>query len=174
MLTKADIEKYFLAEKQESLIFLAIGIIAILLSLIFYSYLKTSFYKGAAVPLLVIGLIQAMVGYTVYTKSDMQRIGNVYAYDMDPGKLKAEELPRMKTVNKNFVIYKWMEIVLFLSGITLIFLYKSDTAKALWFGLGLTLAIQAGVMLVADFFATKRASVYTIQLENFINKGKGT
>ena len=129
MLTKADIEKYFLAEKHESLIFLAIGIIAILLSIFFYSYLKTNFYKGAAIPLLVIGLIQSIVGYTVYARSDEQRISNVYAYDMDPGKLKEQELPRMKTVNRNFVIYRWVEIVFVLSGIVLILLYKTNPDK---------------------------------------------
>src|SRR5882672_3895210 len=172
MLTKADIEKYFLAEKHESLIFLAVGIVAILLSLIFYSYLKTNFYKGAAIPLLAIGLIQAVVGYTVYARSDEQRVSNVYAYDMDPGKLKEQELPRMKTVNKSFVIYRWIEIVLLLAGIVLIFLYRANPDKAFWFGLGLTLAIQATLMLPADYFAEKRAKIYSGQLENFINSNK--
>jgi len=172
MLSKADIEKYFMAEKHESLIFLGIGIIAILLSLVFYSYLKTNLYKGAAIPLLVIGLIQAVVGYTVYARSDEQRISNVYAYDMDPVKLKAQEFPRMKTVKKNFIIYRWVEIVLVLSGIALIFLYKTNPNKAFWFGLGMTLAIQAGLMFAADYFAEQRAGVYTNLLENFVNNNK--
>jgi len=172
MLTKTDIEKYFLAEKHESLIFLAVGIIAILLSLFFYSYLKTNFYKGAAIPLLVIGLIQAVVGYTVYTKSDEQRISNVYAYDMDPGKLKVQELPRIKTVNKNFVIYRWVEIVLLLAGIALVFLYRTNPDKTFWFGLGLTLAIQAVLMLPADYFAEQRAKTYSGQLESFVQNNK--
>jgi hypothetical protein len=169
MLTKADIEKYFLAEKHESLIFLVVGIIAIALSLIFYSYLKTNFYKGAAIPLLIIGLVQAVVGYTVYARSDEQRVSNVYAYDMDPGKLKAQELPRMKTVNKNFTIYRWTEIIFLLSGIALIFLYRTNPDKTFWFGLGVTLAVQAVLMLLADYFAEQRAEAYTNLLEKFIN-----
>lgn len=51
MFTKADIEKYFIAEKSESMLFLVFGLIAISLSIFFFSYLKTNFYKGAAVPL---------------------------------------------------------------------------------------------------------------------------
>jgi len=172
MLTKADIEKYFLAEKHESLIFLVVGVIAIVLSLIFYSYLKTNFYKGIAIPLLVIGIVEAVVGYTVYTRSDEQRVTNVYAYDMDPGKLKAQELPRMKTVNKNFIIYRWIEIIFLLSGIALIFLHRANPDKAFWFGLGITLAIQALLMLVADYFAEQRAGAYTSLLEKFINGNK--
>ncbi|MBS1596664.1 MAG: hypothetical protein JST75_00455 [Bacteroidetes bacterium] len=169
MLTKADIEKYFLAEKHESLMFLVVGIIAIVLSLIFYSYLKTNFYKGAAIPLLVIGIAQAVVGYTVYARSDEQRIGNVYAYDMDPGKLKMQEFPRMQTVNKNFVIYRWIEIAFLIAGGTLIFLYRNDPDKIFWFGLGITLVIQAALLLIADQIAAQRASVYTSLLEKFIN-----
>src|SRR5271170_5936413 len=102
MFTKADIEKYFLAEKQESLAFLVVRIIAILLAAGFFFLWKTNFAKGAAVPLLIIGLIQVVVGYTVYARSDNQRIDNVYACDMNPNKLKKDELPRIKRVNKDF------------------------------------------------------------------------
>ena len=66
MLTKADIEKYFIAEKQESLVFLVSGLVAILLALIFYFAVKSSISRGAALPLLVLGLMQAVAGYTVY------------------------------------------------------------------------------------------------------------
>lgn len=172
MLTKADIEKYFLAEKHEGLLFLVIGIIAIVLSLIFYSYLKTNFYKGAAIPLLVIGLVQSIVGYTVYARSDEQRISNVYAYDMDPGRLKMQELPRMKTVNRSFSIYKWIEFIFLLAGVSIIFLCRTNPDRSLWYGLGITLTIQAVLMLVADYFAAQRAGEYTSLLEEFINKKK--
>lgn len=52
MFSKAEIEKYFTAEKQGSLLFLVIGVVAIILELVFYLGLKTSFYKGAAIPIL--------------------------------------------------------------------------------------------------------------------------
>ncbi len=50
MFTKADIEKYFNAEKAESLLFLGIGIAGIIVAVLFLFVLKTQFYKGAAVP----------------------------------------------------------------------------------------------------------------------------
>src|SRR5437762_4412597 len=98
MFSKQDIEKYFLAEKQLGLLFIVVGAVAIVLAIIFFFLLKTSFYKGAAIPLLVIGLIQLIAGTTVYKRSDNDRIRNVYAYDMNPGQLKNEELPRMQAV----------------------------------------------------------------------------
>ncbi len=170
MFTKADIEKYFAAEKQESLLFLVIGIVAILLAITFFFILKTNFYKGAAIPLLVIGLIQVTVGFTVYKRSDGDRIRNVYAFDMNPGELQDKELPRMEKVNKTFVIYRWLEIALILAGIILIMMFRLRPEKSFLFGLGVTLSIQAFLMLGADYFAEKRAHIYTNQLKAIFQK----
>lgn len=171
MFSKTDIEKYFLAEKNTCLIFLIVGIAAILLAAGFFFFWKTNFAKGAAVPLLIIGLVQMIAGYVVYEKSDNQRIDNVYAFDMNPSKLKNEELPRMKMVNRNFVIYKWIEITLAITGIVLILLYKTDPEKSFLFGLGLALLIQTAIIFSADFFSAKRATIYTNQLESKFQQG---
>ncbi|MGE5108710.1 MAG: hypothetical protein ACM3H8_14295 [Sphingobacteriales bacterium] len=165
------IHKYFISEKQESLLFLIIGIIAIILSVIFFFFIKNnpSFYKGAAIPLLVIGLIQSIVGYTVYARSDKQRINVAYKIGMEPaGFIKGEELPRMQTVNKNFVIYRYIEVVLLLAGLALLFFFRVNPDKAFWYGLGVTLTIQSALMLGADYFAEQRALNYTKQIESFI------
>ncbi len=79
----------------------------------------------------------------------------------------------MKKVNKNFVIYRWIEITLLAAGILLLVLFRADRNKTFWLGLGLTLAIQAAIMLLADHFAAQRARVYTEQLEGFgkVNSG---
>jgi uncharacterized membrane protein len=168
MLTKTDIEKYFTAEKSESLLFLIIGIIAILLSVAFFFFLKGAIYKGAAWPLILIGLIQVVVGTTVYTRSDQQRIDIVYKYDMNPAELKTNELPRMQAVNRSFVIYRWVEIALLLTGLILLVLFRTQPGKVFWFGLGISLAIQSILMLGADYFAEKRALLYTRQLDAWI------
>lgn len=167
MFTKTDIEKYFIAEKQESLLFLVIGIIAIVIAVIFFFVLKTNFYKGAAISMWAIGLLMAVVGYIVYKRCDADRIQNVYAYDMNPGELKEKEIPRMKTVMKNFVIYRYTEIILSLVGIFLFFYYRNRIDQQFWAGLGLTLAIMALTALFADYFAEKRGSIYTKGLINF-------
>ncbi len=167
MLTKTDIEKYFIAEKQESLVFLIIGIAAILLALIFYFSGKSQIYRGAAIPLLVLGLLQAVAGYTVYMKSDDQRVSQVYAYDMNPDQLKTTELTRMRKVKANFKIYRWVEIGTILAGLALILLFRSQPEKAFWLGLGIALAIITVELFIADYIAGKRASVYTWLLEEY-------
>jgi K+ transporter len=167
------IHKYFMAEKQESLLFLVIGIIAIILSVIFFFFIKNnpSFFKGAAIPLLLIGLIQCVVGYSVWARSDKQRIDVAYKMGMEPvGFVKNEELPRMQKVNKSFVIYRYTEIALIIAGIALIFFFRNNPERVFWYGLGVTLAIQAAIMLGADYFAEQRALNYTTQIEAFIKR----
>src|SRR5450631_4015684 len=167
MLTKADIEKYFIAEKQESLVFLVIGMAAILLALIFYFASKTQIYRGAALPLLILGLMQSIAGYTVYMRSDDQRISQVYAYDMNPDQLKTIELTRMRKVKTNFLIYRWIEIGVFTAGLLLIILFRNQPEKTFWLGFGITLTMMSAELFIADFIAEKRAVHYTSLLEEF-------
>jgi len=170
MFTKADIEKYFIAEKQESLLFVIIGIAAIVIAFTGLFCWKTQFWKGASIPLVLIALIQIIVGYTVYARSDKQRTDTVYAFDMDPSKLQNEELPRMQEVNKNFVTYRWTEIILIAAGIALALVYKSNPDKQFIVGIGVALALQAILMLSADYIAEKRADIYTDGLTGFLKK----
>lgn len=167
MLTKTDIEKYFLAEKQIGLIFFIIGIVAVALAIVCFFLLRTSFYKGAAIPLVLIGLIQLIIGFAIFQRSDEDRRRNVYAYDMDPQQLKEKELPRMQKVTKNFAMYKIVEVLLIVAAIVLIVVYRNRPDKAFWAGLGVALLIQALLMLGADYFAEKRAKKYTAGLEAF-------
>jgi hypothetical protein len=170
MLTKADIEKYFIAEKQESLVFLVIGIIAVVLALIFYFAARPPIYKGAALPLLILGLMQAIAGYTVFVRSDDQRVSQVYAYDMNPDQLKTVELTRMRKVRTNFLIYRWVEIGFIIAGLVLIFIFRNDPIKYFWLGFGIALTLMAAELFSADWIAEKRAVYYSNQLEEFNRK----
>ena len=170
MFTKAEIEKYFNAEKQESLLFMLIGVAGIIAALVFFFFLKTNFHKGAAIPFMLVGLLLAMVGYIVYKRSDDDRIRNVYAYDMNPSQLKEKELPRMQTVMKNFVIVRWVEIFLFLVGAALYVYFIRDFNNDFWRGLGLALAVMALIALTADYFAERRGKIYKKGIQSFTSK----
>lgn len=160
MFSKTEIEKYFLAEKQESLLFIIVGIIAVILAFVFFFGIKTNFYKGAAVPLLTVGLLLGVIGYTVYARSDADRKRNVYAYDMNLGEIKDKEIPRMEKVMKNFVICRYVEICLAMAGIILVCYFNNKEAQFFWKGVGLTLVIMALLALAADYFAEKRGHDY--------------
>ena len=168
MLTKTDIEKYFNAEKNESLLIIMIGIVAIVLAIVFFFYLKSNWHKGAAVPLLIVGFMHLVIGSVVFKKSDKDRIRVTYAYDMNPGDISSKEIPHIELVNKNLIIYRYIEIVLLLVGIGVYFFFKSKPDKGFWVGVGITLAIEAAVSLGAVYFAEKRATDYTNQLKEFV------
>jgi len=172
MFTKADIEKYFIAEKSGGLLFAVLGIAAIIAALVFFFYLKTNVYKGAAIPLVLVGLLFGIAGFTVFKKSDADRMANVYAYDMNPDELKNKELPRMDKVMKNFVALKYAESALFLVGIILFIYFRNDEAQQFWKGFGMALAMLALVAWAADHFAERRGAVYYNGLKGWAEKAK--
>lgn len=160
------VHKYFIAEKQAGMFFLVVGVVSVLLSLLFFVVIKTnpSLYKGMAIPLLVIGLLQSVVGFTVYSRSDTQRMDVSYKIGMDPGFVRNTELPRMEKVMRNFTIYKYVEIALLIAGIVLVVLYRTNESKQFLYGVGIALAIQAAVSLGADVMAEKRGGEYRSRL----------
>jgi hypothetical protein len=165
------IYKYFIAEKQESLLFIIAGVVAVLLAITFWFFIKgsPSFYKGLAVPLIVLGLLQTIVGFNIYTRTDKQKMDIAYNMGMEPVNfVKQTELPRMEKVMKNFVVYRWMEIAFIIAGLVLIFLFRLNPDRSFWYGLGIALAIQGALMLGADYFAEKRGGVYTEELKKII------
>ncbi len=170
MLTKTIIENYFNAEKQESIVFLAIGIVALAIASIAFFYYKTPFAKGLAIPLWCIGVLMLSVGYTVYKRSDADRINNVYRYDMNPQELKTKELPRMQKVMQDFIWYRYTEIALMAIGIFLFFYFKNKETQQLYYGIGLGLMLMASAALIADYFAETRGKMYIKALLEYTAK----
>jgi hypothetical protein len=170
MFSKVAIEKYFIAEKHAGLFLLIVGIIALVVACVVLFSWKTSFAKGVATSLLVAGLLQVFAGYIGFSRSDERRIDNVYAFDMNPSKLKLVELPRMQSVNRNLVIYKWISILLFLTGAGLVVFFKANTAKSFLFGLGLAFAVEAAIFAGYSSFLGQKATAYVEQLNNFFQR----
>ncbi len=172
MLTRADIEKYFTAEKQMALFFVVLGLLAVGLAVWFLFLQKNPVLKGMGLPFIVLGLLQAIAGYAVYQRSDKQRIDLVYAYDMNPSVLRQAELPRMEKVNSRFGIFLAVEVALLIAGVVLFFLYRQAPEKQWFYGLGLGLLLQGLVMLAGDGFAFSRARTYTTALKTLLEKGR--
>jgi hypothetical protein len=165
------VHKYFMEEKQAGLIFLVIGSLAMIVGIICFFFLKSnpSFFKGVAIPLIAVGLIQGIVGYTVYSRSDKQRKDIAYSMGLEPVPfVKTNELPRMQKVMKSFNILMVVEIVLLVVGIGLFLYFNKTSDKSFWKGIGLSLAIMALTTGVLDFLAEKRGKQYTSELTKMI------
>ena len=156
---------YFAAEKNESLFFMGIGLAALIGAGVMLSR-KRRLLKGAAWPILAVGLIQIGVGSSVYFRTDAQVAALEAQIEADPGAYVHEETARMTTVAYWFDIYKIIEIGLLVAGAVALVagsLRRRDLAR----GLGLGLVAQSGLMLVLDFFAEARADVYIEVITRF-------
>jgi hypothetical protein len=151
------IKTYFTAEKNESLLFMLMGVAAIAFSA--YALVKWSepYYKGLAIPLVLIGIIQIVVGGSVYYRTDKQTADLEKLHKASSTDFKSKETPRMEVVMKNFSLYKKIEIAFVLVGILLIvFAYSRD----FWLGVGVGMLLQGAIMLTLDIFAERRGTVY--------------
>ena len=161
------IVQYFNGEKAESYIFILIGVIALAMALYFIFVLKTSFWKGIALPFIIVACLECIVGYTIVLRSpkDIERVENYV--NSEPLLIKSLEIPRMERVMSNFVMYRYAEIALMILGVFLMYSTMNDT---FWRGLGLGLFIQASIVLTLDFFAERRGHMYMEYINEFAEK----
>ncbi|AOG22944.1 hypothetical protein [Acidovorax sp. RAC01] len=146
---------YFAAEKQESLLFITVGLLAVGLSV--WLWMNDHRLKSMAYPLVAIALMQMVVGASVYLRTDTQLSTLSAQLQLTPKALKAQETTRMQAVMKNFSIYKAVEMVLLIVGVGLIaFLQRHDLAA----GIGVGLVLQAAFTLALDIFAEARGADY--------------
>jgi hypothetical protein len=159
------IEKYFNAERAESLLFIIVGLLAISVSMYFLFKIKLPFYNGMSYPFIVVALIQLTVGTAVYLRSpeDIKRVSGILQNDQS--RIHSEEIHRMQTVMKNFIIYRWIEIALIVIGIVLFFAFHQGTFMR---GVGFGIIIQGSLMLLLDYFAERRGVNYLDFLKEVI------
>lgn len=158
--------KYFNGEKAESYVFIIIGVIAFAMASYFYFALKTSFWKGVAIPFIVVACLEFVVGYTIVTRSPKDIVRVETFIQQKSQDIKSLEIPRMEKVMSNFVIFRYVEIGLIILGIMLMYSSLNDT---FWRGLGLGLFIQVSIVLILDFFAERRGYVYLEFLNQLSN-----
>lgn len=158
-----ELTRYFLAEKYESLVFVLVGVVAIGISVWFW--LNGHVFKTLAFPLVAVGIIQIIVGGSVYLRSDDQIATLRKQVQTAPAAYKADEIKRMDVVNRNFIIYKWVEVALFLAGVGLVMMFPRNNT---WYFIGAGLIMQSAFMLSADLFAEHRAHLYVDYINQYI------
>ena len=80
-------------------------------------------------------------------------------------KIQTQEIPRMNVVMKNFTLYRWLEIVVLTAGIIEFLYFQSST---FYKGFGHGLLIQAGFLLLLNFFAESRGAIYLEYIQTLI------
>jgi uncharacterized membrane protein len=155
-----NMNSYFSAEKQESIIFMAVGLVAIALSI--WIWMNDHRLKSMAYPLVIIGLMQLVVGSAVYLRTDLQASTLTTQLQENPESFQRDEISRMQTVMKNFSIYKMIEMLLLITGLAMIAFWQRNDIAA---GIGIGLILQAAITLVLDIFAEARGADYLVALQ---------
>lgn len=157
----AQLNAYFAAEKAESLVFLGFGVVAIAFALFALWRLRDPLFKGLAIPLLLVGLIQVGVGAAIHMRTDAQLAALTAQARASPQDFKAQELARMATVGASFSVYKAIEVAFVVVGLVLAL---RPGARRFWRGFGLGMLVQGALMLPADLLAEARAANYVRQI----------
>jgi hypothetical protein len=150
---------YFTAEKRESLLFLIAGGAAIAGSV--WLWATASPQRAMAYPLVAVALIQLVVGWTIFSRTDRQVRDLHTLLARDPAAYAAAELPRMAAVQRSFRIYKAIEVALLAAGAAGLFVFRDRPALH---AASRGLALQAALMLAFDLVSERRAAVYVEQI----------
>lgn len=139
---------YFNAERGESLLFIAVGVITLALAAWCVLVLRKPFFTGVAVTLALVAMPQLVVGVTVYlrTSGDVARVQQMV--QEAPARLTTEEVPRMQRGMRNFKLYLVVEVLLLIASLVVLALV---TQSPMWRG--------AATGLVADSALTHRGLV---------------
>jgi hypothetical protein len=160
-----QMEDYLDAERAESRLFVGLGALSLAGGAVALASDRPAL-QGASLPVMGVGLIQLLVGGSVWWRTEDQKRALRTQIGEAPARYVADETQRMKTVNDNFVIYRWTELSLLGAGAAL-----GATGYALdrefVTGLGLGLAVQSAIMLGLDYFAERRGHAYARQVGAF-------
>ena len=148
---------YFAGEKAESYLFLGLGLLGFGLSIYLAKITASPFWKGFAIPCMIVSVLEIIIGVTLIYRSPKDIIRVEHYFKNEPSKISTDEIPRMDKVMKNFVIFRYSEIAIILVGILFYFVFAK---LEFWKGLGLGLLIQASVVLTLDYFAERRGFIY--------------
>lgn len=149
---------YFQGEKLEALIFiLPLGLVCLIFGGWLLSEGQQGFSKGVAITSITMGLLLTIVGTTVGFRTPTQ-VANLQAqFQVEPSATLEAEKARMEKVNRAWPVYLSIWIAFGVIGIALRLLTQSEFLN----GIAVALVFFAGVGLLIDGFADRRAQIYT-------------
>ena len=118
--------KYFNGERAESFLFLALGIVGVVISSYLFSLKVSSYWKGFAIPFIMVSVLEIIVGISLIYRSPKDIIRVEDYIKNEQIKIKIDEKPRMEKVMKNFVVYRYVEIALIFIGAILCFAFANS------------------------------------------------
>jgi hypothetical protein len=151
------VSSYFSAERIESLVFIAVSVLALAAAAGCVLVLRKPFFSGLALTLSVVAALQLIVGITIYQRSPQDTVRVQQMLQSSPQRIQSEEVPRMRVVMRNFRIYLVVEVALLLISLVVL---TSATHGTFLRGAAIGMAIQAASTAVLDLIAAQRGDAY--------------
>jgi hypothetical protein len=159
---EAAMTRYFAAERAEGALFLGCAIAAAVVSAALVAF--PSPYRAMAWPLGVVGLVQIVVGGTVFLRTPGQVARLTGQLRSSPSAYQAAEATRMRRVQRGFALYKRIEIGLLAIGLALA---SIEGYGRTLYAVGMGLMLEAGLMLFLDLRAERRGHRYLEMVKTF-------
>jgi uncharacterized membrane protein len=151
------VSTYFTAERTESLVFITVGLLALLVSAACVMVLRKPLFNGMALALTVVAVLQLIVGITIYQRSPQDTARVQQMLQQAPERIKSDEVPRMHVVMRNFKIYLGVEVALLILALLVI---PFSAPGSFMRGAAIGLALQAVFTATLDLVATRRGETY--------------
>lgn len=161
---------YFLGEKIEALVFiLPMGLLSLVVGAWLLADGPNGFTRGVAIPFLLMGLLMTTVGGVVGYRTPGQVTVLQQGLQTDPQAALAVEAQRMQKVNAAWSKYLALWVLMGVVGLGLRLATRGDFSQ----GLGIALVLFAGVGLMVDGFAERRAHSYESVLQGVLAPSSG-
>lgn len=162
---RGDLKHYFAGESSEAWAFTGLGVGSLGVGAGLFAE-GSPRMQGAAVPLFAVGLLQLVLGVGLWIRTPPQVAALDAQLTSNPADVVRAERARMSRVMRGFGLYKATEVALFFGGVGLAGV-GGVTRTDFALGAGLSLAAEALVMLLLDFYAEARGHAYEGALLRF-------
>lgn len=160
------IQKFYNAQKAHSLLFLVIGSFAVLVSVYLFIAGISTMSIGFAVPFLVFGLFQTILGFKTYNKTNSEHQFAMLSAKKNTSQIINTEIPKINKIltNYNRKIY----ILLGLNALSIV-LFTIFANTPLIKGIGLALFLQSLIHITSLHFENNRSQIYFKWLNDYYN-----
>jgi hypothetical protein len=146
---------YFSAEKRGA--FLLFGLALAGLAAAFALVMLESSYQAAAWPLGGVALAELGIAFGLVIRTEKQIAMLLEQLRHSPLAMAHSELARMRRVMRTFMVALLAELAVLFAGMAVV---VAGVGPDAWFAAALGCLLQAGVLLVFDLFARRRAAHY--------------
>jgi hypothetical protein len=154
---------YFSWEKMSALFFIAIGLMGVATALFFWQKTASEILRLAPYPLAIFGSLSLIVGCTIFFRTETQVSGLLSLVQLDPTSYFSQELERIASVNQNWALYKWGELVVIVASLVVIMIFPNKSALL---GMSLAAIMIAVPLLTLDIIGERNGLWYMAQIKS--------